>query len=552
MAKLPSSSDVPQVSPRVMQDPGVSATPGAFQSPLATAAEEFSPVIEQQRKIILQQENRRDTVDRATSINQYNLDADDELRRINVESDLSREDVLQEYGKFLADRRNQFLTDHGGSEDSQANLNLRLMDIESRAIGQAGALSTRLGREKVSTTYNDALSPIIQSAAVDPTTENIDQQFINTETLLGDLSGAFDPSQEQSLRVAAREQVALSAIDSLLTSGRAEVASSMFENRLFAEMTPESQRTVRRRIQGVRAAKDEFDQEISAIEAQLGRPLTEPELLSKAGISTATQKLSEGDKRRQRLINRGYSEEFADDVESGSVRVMGPDQFGQFTRVNSVTGESTPVTAEDSEIIANEVEITQQTQEQPQAAEQEESAQQQVRQPLEAAVMAGTGPQAVIRTGLSNFFGPWIEGEIFPETASAKQKVRTFNQMAKGAMVNNPRFPKFEQELIKPLLPDVDAFFLDPDRARTQFVELKDTLNEIHDVKLNEFTKPGITTKRREELSNQMSRINEILSLMTEEALPEGVPEGSEPAGESTRGNPVFRAPDGRLFEVAP
>ena len=551
MVTLTSSKDVPQVRQR--QDPGLRVDPQAFQSPVATAAEEITPAIDAFHQAAVRQQNRRDTVDSAEKINALTLESDNELRRLNAEDDLSREDVLQGYGKFLSDRKNELLSTHGGSDDSMARLNVRLQDVESRAIGQASALSTRLGRERVTTTFNDSLDPLVQAAAEDPTPENVDGLMVAAETYLDDLKGAFDPSQEQALRAASKEQIALSALDSLITGGRAEAASSLLENRLFTELTPESQRSARRRIQGVRDAHDKFDREVSSIESRLGRSLTEQELLSKVGISSATQKLTEKDKRIQGLISRGYSQEFAEDIASGSIEIKGPDQFGQYTRVNSVTNESTPVAGEDTQRITEEMQAAQPEAAQP-AAEATTPGAQPERLSLESAVMEGTGPFAAIRAGVSNVIGPFVEGEIFEETASAKQKVRTFNQFAKSALVNNPKFPVAEQAIVQRLLPDVEAVFLDPDRARTALGELKGSLNEMHDAKLKELTKPDITSKRRAELSDQMSRVNEIITLMTEEeaeALPEGVPEGSEPAGQSKRGNPVFRTPEGKLLEVA-
>jgi len=561
MAILLSSADAPKA--QVARDPGVRAEPAAFQSPLGIAAEELKPAAEafhqeavdrdaRLAKAQADSDNRKNTVDRAGRAKSHTQYSEMRLRDLSANSDITNEQVLMDYGKDLADNRNKLIQEHGGTDESRALLTARLIGIESQAIGQAGALSAKIGREIVANDYKDSVEPLVQAASLDPTIQNVDQQLLHADTYMDDLSGA-DPSQEATLRAGAKEQIALGALDTLIQSGRSELASSMLENRLFTELSLESQRAVRLRINGVRAAKDEFDREINAIESRLGRPLSEQELLSKVGISSATQKLTEKDKRIQHLIGRGYTPDFANDVASGSIEIKGPDQYGQYTRVNSVTNESTPVTGEDAERITQEMEQAPPAQEE-QAPEAQQPAKQE-RLSLEGAVEEGTGPFAAIRTGISNVIGPFMEGEVFKETASAKQKVRTFNQFAKTALVNNPRFPVAEQKIVQQLLPDVEAVFLDPDRARTALDELKDSLNEMHDAKAKELGKEGITLKRRAELSDQMSRVNEILTLMTEEepeSLPEGVPEGSEPAGQSKRGNPVFRSPDGKLFEVAP
>ena len=74
-----------------------------------------------------------------------------------------------------------------------------------------------------------------------------------------------------------------------------------------------------------------------------------------------------------------------------------------------------------------------------QSLEGEAQPAEQERLSLEAAVTEGTGPFAAIRTGLSNLWGPLQKGEVYPDTASARQKVRTFNQFAKSGHILNPK-----------------------------------------------------------------------------------------------------------------
>ena len=268
MPRLPSSADVQQVSPRIANDPGlnvpsVRSVQGAFDSPVGIAAQELAPGLARMAEVAQKQENRRETVDRADRINQYAMTADEELRRLNTESDLSKEEVLQEYGQLLATRRQELLQQHGGSDDSIATLSIRLQELESQAVGKAAAISTKLGREKVLKVYNDRLNPLLQNVAQDASPENIDQTMLMLENQISDLSGAFDPNEEETLlRSTGREEIALSALDSLIIRGRAEEAETLLDNHLLNSLAPQNQRVVRGRIQNVYAAREEAARQV--------------------------------------------------------------------------------------------------------------------------------------------------------------------------------------------------------------------------------------------------------------------------------------------------
>ena len=285
MPRLPSSIDVDTVSPRVAADPGVSAPVGAFQSPIGIAAGELAPGFEKLAEVAQRQENRRDTVDRASRINQYNLEADDDFRKRSTEQDFSDEKVLNEYATSLGKRRQELLKEHTGSPDSQANLAIRLQDIESSALGRAAAYSTSLGREKVLTTFDRTLSPVVNRATLNPTRQGVDAALVELETTIGDLKGALDPKDEETLRNMGREHIALGSLNSLIVNGRIETAEALLnEGKLVDMLGPQSVREVNQRINTVRATRDETLRKISQMETVLGRRLNEPERLQVLGL----------------------------------------------------------------------------------------------------------------------------------------------------------------------------------------------------------------------------------------------------------------------------
>ena len=203
-------------------------------------------------------------------------------------------------------------------------------------------------------------------------------------------------------------------------------------------------------------------------------------------------------KRSKELQARGISKELADDISAGDVRVFGPDQFGKFSIINEATGVRSPVVDEDNVSISNILDEELQG------------------RSLEEDVAKGTGPFAKIQAGISNVFGPFIEGAVFEDTTRARQNILSFRQFAKIGIVNNPRFPVAEQEQINRLLPNPDDFFIDPDTARSNLKELKSFLFKQKNAKESQI-KGDITSKRKSELSDQISRLNELLSLVTTE-----------------------------------
>ena len=564
MPRLPSSTDVQTVSPRVTADPGVAAPAGAFQSPAGVAASELAPGFEKLAEMKVRQDNRRDTVDRSSHINQYNDDLNKELMRLNTEADLSREDVLSEFGGFMTKRRQELLKAHSGSPDSRTMLDVRLQDIASAYTGRAAGLSVQLGREKVKTTFRNNINPLITKAAQNPSLDNIDNLYLDLETQIDDLRGAFDPAEEESLRSAAREEIALSSIDTLLAQGRVESAAGLLETGGLSQyLEPNTLRRVQQNIETNRYEQDKVNRSIRQAEAVVGRPLSQAERAQLVGLKP--DKATERESRKQELVARGLSEELAQDVASDDVKIMGPDNMGNYWSINVATNTRRKVGETDKKQIDALLEVVP-SEETPAETPAAETG---TERPLETDVRIGTGPFAKIQTGISNIFGPLAEKEaFFEDTTTAKQRLRTFNQTLKTAIVNNPRFPVAEQEIVAKSLPDVDAFFKDPDTAVADLKQLKKTLVDFKTSKAKELKNKNITSERRGDLADQVSRLDEVLSLVTfekpkqasgkskqssaSEKAPEGVPKGSKQIGRSKRGNPVWETPEGERLEVVP
>lgn len=239
MPKLPSSADVPTVSPRVATDPGVRAPVEAFESSIGIAAQEFAPALGKLAEVAQRRENRRDTVDRSSNINAKNQENEDTLTEADNSGDLSNEPFLDSFIKSVTDATQKRLDTHratGASEDSVATLTQRLQDLDGVIIARANAKSVKIGRQKVLDTFDDRLKPLLDSVNRNPSPENVQLNTLALRTLNEDLKGAFDPGEERILERSGQELLALQAIDSLLLKDKIEEAEDpRFNSMLSAD-----------------------------------------------------------------------------------------------------------------------------------------------------------------------------------------------------------------------------------------------------------------------------------------------------------------------------
>lgn len=498
MTTLPRAADVPSATSG--RDPGVRVPEGAFSSPIGVVAEEVAPGIEKLAEIKHQQESRRDTIDRADQLNRFREETDKELRRVQAEEDLSSDETVEKFGRFMTDSQQALLDEHGGSQDSRARLIMRLSNINSEFTGQAAGISAKIGREKVEKLFNDQLSPLITRAFQNPSVDNVNRLFIDFEEVINDMRGAFDPSQEEALRQAGRQHIALSSLEPLLVRGKVETAEAMLiEGGLSKYLTPEAQRNVMHRLETIRYNRDKTDAD-----------------------------LSEKEKFRRNMMSRGYSESLAFDISSGAVDIVGPDPSGKYHTINKVTREKKGVPEEDQENINMEIDIARIRQDfgvsESAAREMVEGGfkspstttepAKPVAEPIEKAVEAGTGPFAKAQETISNVFGPFWEGTFFKNTTDARQKLKLFNQQAKSAFAKNPKFPVAEMKIILEALPDTGKFFKDPDASVNDIKVLRKTLAEMKASKEKQLASGRTTSRLKANLSDQISTVDEVLDMM--------------------------------------
>lgn len=130
------------------------------------------------------------------------------------------------------------------------------------------------------------------------------------------------------------------------------------------------------------------------------------------------------------------------------------------------------------------------------------------------AASKGTGPVATGKEVISNLLGPFISGRVFADTTESRQALRIFNQEAKTALVNNPRFPVAEQQVVQKLLGDTEKVFKDPDVARQDMVQLHDFLTRKRQTNQSLISAGGIPRSSETDLREQNVALDRVLNLM--------------------------------------
>lgn len=238
-AGLPDSADIrPTQAPR---DPGVSIPDGAFDSGGAAIGSAVDQAGSRLFAAAQRMQTREDTVARAKAITSYNEAVNTEMRRLETEGDFSDPQTTQAFGKFLGDKRTEILGSHSGSEDSQANLDIRLEGIRSTAANRAGEMAAKAQRKLVTDHLGQQINGITAAVIDDP--KSLPDMIESLDGVIDDLAPALAPDEEEAYRRAGRQEITVTALTGLMTRGDLTGARSLHDSPGVREMlTPAQQR----------------------------------------------------------------------------------------------------------------------------------------------------------------------------------------------------------------------------------------------------------------------------------------------------------------------
>ena len=234
---------------------------------------------------------------------------------------------------------------------------------------------------------------------------------------------------------------------------------------------------------------------------------------------TATKKANENIRQEKinGLVARGKSLNEATDIVDKNIEVSS-NEFGP-TLVNKATATQRPLGGGRMQPPGPSQAVAQ-----PPSVQQPQSQTEAVQAPsMMAAAKEGTGPISNLQQGISNLFGFVSEGQFFPENTQARQQLSLFNKFAMKGLVESDRFPVYEQQVVKDLLPTPEQILRDPDDAVSNLYQLKSFLEQNIASNEESINNALITPKKRGEMADKNDVMRQVLQLMGDTGNPGGL-----------------------------
>lgn len=307
MPRIPGAESVERVGST--RDPGLSVPripQGGGLEGLATTVADVADKLgaAQERK-----RSRVDAVERARALTTYTEAATTELRRINDEDDISKDDVLGNYGAFLEKQKQDLLTAHTGSEASKLALAERLEAMRGSLASQASTFSIQAQKKMLADTIGGELNKLATRA--NNGTDSIADLWKSWDGVVNDMAPGLTPDQERDFRRAGREKLVESSLGSLLDRGAVQDAKKILtETPGIAEiLSPETSRRLNQRIvvaeaeeqKGIREGKKKLDE----FKTIMGREPNADERIRLAGVAPPQGRQTLADKVKEFEIVTG-------------------------------------------------------------------------------------------------------------------------------------------------------------------------------------------------------------------------------------------------------
>ena len=128
------------------------------------------------------------------------------------------------------------------------------------------------------------------------------------------------------------------------------------------------------------------------------------------------------------------------------------------------------------------------------------------------AAKGGTGPISNLKAAWDGTVGAVIDYQFFPENAKNRSQINTFNQSIKASLLNSPRNPITEAQIVqKKILVDPDKFWQNSQESVQRMEQLKLFLQERRRGNLETLAEGGLEKKERGILQQKTNQITRAL-----------------------------------------
>lgn len=204
-------------------------------------------------------------------------------------------------------------------------------------------------------------------------------------------------------------------------------------------------------------------------------------------------------------------------IRDGLIKVTQPDQFGNVSLIDTVTGQSvSTINPEQDRLKRGATEAADQVSQTPTSKPYEELAEKSV---------GGRSQAGRIITGAGAAIG--LGGEVEPERQAAQRAVARVNSQLRALLIPEGKPSNWEQQNADRLLADPTSAFTSPESARRNGEELRVFLQQMRDHYFAAQFNPNVSSDQRAKNADAVQRYSQSLTLLGQPA--EGGGDGGVP-----------------------
>ena len=248
--------------PKIRQYTQQTSAQGGISTRQATAGDfgangfgELADAVNQIQQVQQKKQSRIDTIQRVRALNEYDTYARDQLTKIQSEQDFTDPQVLSTYGEMLAEKRDELLQGHGGSEDSRLQLNAMLEQARGSHAGTAS--TTAIASQKA--LVNDHMSSVGKtlSSTASTSPDLLLEHLASWDAEVDQMSGALTEEEQTAQRLTGRGEILKSGVQTMMIQGDLDQVEQLLASKVAVEsLSAEDMRSMKLQIVKKRREKE--------------------------------------------------------------------------------------------------------------------------------------------------------------------------------------------------------------------------------------------------------------------------------------------------------
>lgn len=249
---------------------------GADQTATLNQAEALSELSGVLQEAVVKRNSREDVINKTRAAAQFNEEVEAEYLRTTTEQDLVDPNSGKTFNNFVRQKAQEYITNFQGSEDARAELEAKLIGLQSNFVSQMNLTSFNAQQNFVSNAAMSGIDQIAGDAYKNPA--DVEKHFKTFNEMKSEYRDALDDDAEAAIDAVGNAKIAESAINSFIDSGRYEDANKLLSNIVFLENLPaDKQRALIKQVDDALAHK-------TRLRAEMNDRKTRLDIIESSGI----------------------------------------------------------------------------------------------------------------------------------------------------------------------------------------------------------------------------------------------------------------------------